>query len=149
MRIVFAVELTLHLVNLFKNIINVDITVQRVIEIFNDLTDIVGQLHTHVRDKAVEDVRKRTLWDMKKNHNRIIRFCEDDFVMVTTQGNATNIIKKGKPAINWQGPYVIVGSVSVSKCYVRLLGDLAVNVNPVHWDMMKKFAGPDSIDLLI
>ena len=61
MRIVFAVELILYLDKMFKNVINVDITVQRVIEIFNDHTDIVDQLHTHVRDKAVEDVRTQAL----------------------------------------------------------------------------------------
>ena len=63
--------------------------------------------------------------------------------MMAAQGNAANITKKGKPVVNWQGPYEVVRPVSTSEFDVRLLGDPVDKVKPVHWTMMKKFAGAD------
>ena len=138
-----AVDLTLYLGKLLKDATNVDVTVQRVEDICRDLADRVEQLHTEAKHQAVADARKRALRDAKKNGRGAIRFCEGDLVMMAAQGNAANITKKGKPVVNWQGPYEVVRPVSTSEFDVRLLGDPIDKVKPVHWTMMKRFAGPD------
>ena len=140
-----AVDLTLYLGKLLKDAENVDVTVERVEALCKDLAERVDQLHTEAKDQAVADARKRALRDAKKKGRGAIRFCEGDLVMMAAQGNAANITKKGKPVVNWQGPYEVVRPVSTSEFDVRLLGDPIDKVKPVHWTMMKRFAGPISI----
>ena len=126
-----------------KGATRADITLKRLETICGDLAKRVAELHEEVKDTAVKNARNRALRDARKKSKGALAFQVGDLVMIAAQDNAANIKKKAKPMVNWQGPYEVVRAVSVSEYDVRLLGDPVDRVKPVHWSMLKRFAGPE------
>ena len=100
-------------------------------------------MHEEVKDANMLKARKQAAKEARDKRKGEIAFNVGDLVVVGAVDNAANIIRKSKIMVTWQGPYEVVRRASAVEYDVRLLGDPVDRVKPIHWTMMKRYAGPD------